>query len=138
MHTLLIEDDAAVQTLVVEILRRNGSTADCVFDGVEAIRLLKTTPYDAVVLDLMLPEANGFEVLQEMYSCRPELMHRTIVITAASEKTLRNFDSRSVLALLRKPFELSEFETAIRACGEGDVYKTSTFTSGYPIILKIT
>ena len=116
MHILVVEDDPAGQALLVQIARRPGSTVDSASDGATAIRLLRQTDYALVLLDLMLPEINGFEMLREMQACRPHLLKRTIVVTAASDRTLRDFDDRKVFRMFRKPFDLIEFQDALREC----------------------
>lgn len=118
MHVLLVEDDPGVQALLVEIVKRDGWTIECASDGVAAVRLLRTKNYAVVLLDLMLPKMNGFEVLQEMQACLPDLLKRTIVITAASERTLRDFDDRMVFMLIRKPFELAQLRRAVGDCAD--------------------
>ena len=117
-HFLLVEDDPAIRSLLITILgKRKNTTVDCAIDGEQAIALLRAKPYSAVLLDLMLPNVNGFEVLRAMRSIAPEMLMRTIVITAASESTLRDFDHTTVFALLRKPFEptdlLGQVEAAV-------------------------
>jgi two-component system OmpR family response regulator len=106
---LLVEDDEAIQTLIKTIFDRQGLMVDCAADGDDALARLRRVRYDAVILDLMLPGANGFEIIQEMKSRERGLLDRTIVLTAAADVTLRDFtDGQLVRRLIRKPFDLDE------------------------------
>lgn len=113
---LLIEDDAAIQLLMKTIFDRRGLVLDCVGDGDTALQRLRRTRYDVVILDLMLPGANGFEILREM-KCRDRaLLDRTIILTAASDAMLRDFaDGKLVRRVIRKPFDLDEFVAEVLA-----------------------
>jgi DNA-binding response OmpR family regulator len=118
MTLLIVEDDEGISHLLKTVLSRHGFDVDSVGDGATGIARLRSNDYSAVLLDLMLPKINGFEVIHEMRSWAPELLRRTIIITAASEATLRDFDRSQVFALLRKPFDLGELVTTIHACVE--------------------
>ena len=54
----------------------------------------------------MMPELNGFEVIEYVRPEPPELMPSIVVITAASKHTLQDFDDSAVGALIRKPFDI--------------------------------
>ena len=58
--------------------------------GVAAIASLRRTRYEAVVLDLMLPRCNGFEVLAYMRAERPAMLKRVVVITAATPMAIED------------------------------------------------
>lgn len=112
---LLIDDDPCVRGLLGALMTRHGLTHETACDGAEAIALLRRRDYGAVVLDLMLPERNGFEVLRFLEAERPHMLERVVVITAAPEATLRDFeDRRHVSAVLRKPFDIVELGDAVR------------------------
>lgn len=102
--------------LITAVCARLGIEVDIAADGVRALELIRTRPYSALVLDLMLPRMNGFELLREVRACAPALLARTIVITAASDMTLRDFDGGGTLALLRKPFDIGDLMDALIAC----------------------
>jgi DNA-binding response OmpR family regulator len=113
---LLIEDDNAIQLLMRTIFHRRGMLLDCVGDGDTALQRLRRTRYDVVILDLMLPGANGFEIVREMKSRDRALLDRTIILTAASEAMLRDFaDGQLVRRVIRKPFDLDEFVAEVLA-----------------------
>ena len=66
----------------------------------------------------MLPGSNGFEIIREMKHRTRELLARTIVVTAASDSTLRMFDDAAVVRrVMRKPFDQSDFVKEVLSCG---------------------
>jgi two-component system, OmpR family, response regulator len=112
---LLVDDDPCVRSLLVALMMRDGLAHETACDGAEAIARLRRRDYGAVVLDLMLPERNGFEVLRFLKAERPHMLERVVVITAAAESTLRDFDDRRhVAAVLRKPFDIDDLLDAVR------------------------
>ena len=116
MRLLVVDDDAAITTLLVALFSRQGFLIETAANGEEAIEKLRSAEYSAILLDLMLPRMNGFEVIRDIKSFAPALLERTIVVTAASDATLHHFDRSEVFALIRKPFELDELVGAVQRC----------------------
>jgi CheY-like chemotaxis protein len=116
MNLLLIDDDEAIRTLIHAIFRRNDVVVDSAADGAAALERLRRREYDAILLDLMLPGVNGFEVIRDLKSRNPKLLDRTIVLTAASDRTLRDFtDGRLVRRVMRKPFDVGDLMREVLA-----------------------
>ena len=126
---LLVDDDEPIRTLISTLCSRLGLTVERAADGAEGVAMLRCGQYDAILLDLMLPKLNGFEVLREIRSFAPEMLTRTIIITAASDATLRDFDGGGTLALLRKPFDINDLADVLRSCTGGE--HSSPRTSHY-------
>ena len=113
----MIDDDENIQTLMEAIFHQEGMVVDFARDGRTAIDKLRAGRYDALILDLMLPKINGFELIRELKSREPAVLARTIVLTAAADRTLRDFDDAGLVRrIMRKPFELQEFVDEVRAC----------------------
>jgi DNA-binding response OmpR family regulator len=128
---LLVDDDEPIRVLITALCRRAGIEVHCAGDGQTAISMLRKRPYAAVLLDLLLPKVNGFEVLREVRSFAPALLSRTILITAASEATLRDFDGGGSLVMLRKPFDIDDLMDALISCTScGDASSVETMSSG--------
>lgn len=113
---LVADDDLPVTALLRALLERQYYEVESVTDGARALARLRTSHFDAMVLDLMLPSVNGFEVIRAVRSFAPELLSRTVVVTAASTETLRDFDHASVAALVRKPFDIDELSSRVAVC----------------------
>jgi DNA-binding response OmpR family regulator len=116
LNVLIVDDDDGIQSLMKALLVRREINVDCATDGEVALRKLRERTYDSIVLDLMLPKVNGFEVVRDLKARTPELLKRTIVVTAASNLTLRDFDGDQVRRVMRKPFDITEFIDEVLAC----------------------
>ncbi|MEA2236928.1 MAG: two-component system, cell cycle sensor histidine kinase and response regulator CckA [Thermoanaerobaculia bacterium] len=116
-HVLIVDDDEGIQALMKALLLRRDVVVDSATDGDVALRKLRERSYDSIVLDLMLPKVNGFEVVRDLKNRTPELLKRTIVVTAVSNLMLRDFkDSELVRRVMRKPFDINEFIDEVLAC----------------------
>lgn len=105
---------------MIAVLRRSGIDGEWISGGRAAIARLRETPFPAIVLDLMMSEGSGYDVIAWMRSEAPELLPRVIVVTAAAS-ALKSDVWHDVHALLLKPFEVAEFLDAVRTClGKND------------------
>lgn len=112
---LVAEDDASILRLVTAILRRAGYEVDTATNGRDTIESIDRTPYDAVVLDLMMPGSSGFNVLAHLKVSNPQ--HKFVIImSAASPDIVAKAVSLNVFAVLHKPFDISELTAAVGAC----------------------
>ena len=114
---LIVEDDLATQQLLEAVVRRNHFRAEVADDGGTALRQIAATDFDLILIDLILPRVDGFEVLRQVADTMPHLLRRIIVITAASQTTYREcVPLQSVWSVLPKPFELSTLEEQMLLC----------------------
>ena len=118
-RALVVEDDPAIRKLVEKLLRRRGIDIDTASNGVDAVDLLRKKSYAVVVLDLMVPEMNGFQVID--FLKREKLNVPVAVVSAVSQQALKNLDLDIVKLVISKPFDVDEFTKAIvKLCCEGD------------------
>lgn len=114
---LIVEDDLATQQLLGAVVRRNHFRGEVAGDGRAALQQIAATDFAVILIDLILPIVDGFEVLRQVSDTTPHLLRRIIVITAAAEATYSGcVPLRSVWYLLRKPFELSMLEEQMLLC----------------------
>ena len=66
MRILLVEDEILLSNAIKAILERNGFLTETVYDGISAVDYARGTVYDLIILDVMLPKLDGFEVLQTL------------------------------------------------------------------------
>ncbi len=66
MRLLLAEDERALSKVLVAILKHNNYSVDAVYDGEKALDYLESGIYDALILDVMMPKIDGFEVLERL------------------------------------------------------------------------
>jgi DNA-binding response OmpR family regulator len=109
-RVLLVEDDDSVQRLLQTILRTHCTAIDVAADGERALELINGNAYDVVVLDIMLPKKNGFEVAEAINAMPtpPGL----VVLSAIARYFRDRFPIRTVV--LQKPFDINQLEEAIR------------------------
>jgi DNA-binding response OmpR family regulator len=114
MRILVVEDDSLLARGLTRVLARAGHAVDRAETGVQADRALRAASYDLVVLDIGLPDIDGFEVLRRL-----RLRHAAVnvlVLTArdAIEDRVHGLDLGAD-DYLTKPFSVTEFEARVRA-----------------------
>ena len=110
-RALIVEDDPAIRRLVEKLLQRRGIAIDTAADGRRAIERLDAGRYDVIVLDLMVPEVNGFEVIAYI---RENHRHTPVaVVSAVSQQALTQLDLDVVRLVISKPFDVDQFTKAI-------------------------
>jgi DNA-binding response OmpR family regulator len=116
-RALVVEDDPAIRRLVEKLLTRLKIEIDVAGDGRTAIDKLRAQHYSVLVLDLMVPELNGFEIIEVI---KQENMKVPVaVVSAVSQQALTRLDLDVVKLVISKPFDVDEFTKAILAlCAE--------------------
>ena len=84
MSVLIVEDEAKVASFISRGLEEEGYRVDIAHDGRHGLELIKDNEYDIVLLDLMIPEIDGLEVLKRMRSWGKDTP--VLIITAKSSK----------------------------------------------------
>lgn len=114
MRLLLVEDDKKTATFILNGLRRAGFAVDHADNGEDGLHLALTEPYDAAVMDIMLPQHDGLSIIEELR--RKKINTPVLILTAK-----RSVDDR-VRGLqaggddyLTKPFAFSELLARVRA-----------------------
>jgi diguanylate cyclase len=118
-RALVVEDDNAILNLVKLVLEREDFVVEGVRNGLAAINLLKEVPYELLILDLMLPQVGGEEVLGYLESAQPEYLRRVIVTTASPNRMSCDFLHR-ICRLLAKPFDIEQLVLFARECSHPD------------------
>ena len=114
MRLLVVEDDKTLNQQIVTALERAGYAVDRAFDGEEAQFLGETEPYDAVILDLGLPNVDGVSVLNRWRAAG--LKMPVLILTARdrwSDK-VQGFDAGGD-DYVTKPFHIEELLARVRA-----------------------
>lgn len=114
MRILVVEDDSALSNLLVRTLKEESYAVDLATDGQEGEWLAFENPYDAIILDLMLPIKDGMTVLKNI---RGGGLNIPVLILTAKDSTqsiVQGLDSGAD-DYLTKPFSLDEFLARVRA-----------------------
>ena len=119
MRVLVIEDEVRMARLIKRALEEEGHAVDIAGDGPDGLWMATEYPYAAVVLDVMLPGFDGFELCRRLRTARPDL---AILILTARDLELdivAGFDAGADDYLV-KPFSLLELSARLRALARRD------------------
>ena len=113
MRILVIEDEVNLNDIIVKKLKLEHYGVDTCFDGKEAWEYILSTEYDVIIMDVMLPKMNGFEILKRMRS--KNIKTPVLLLTAKDsiEDRVEGLDSGADDYLV-KPFAFDELLARIR------------------------
>lgn len=115
---LLIEDEPHIAEAIRFILARDGWQVATHDDGASALEVIRASPPDVLVLDLMLPGRSGLEILADLRRDAALAALPVLVLSAAGQGTARDdADRAGASAFMTKPFANAEVLAAIRALG---------------------
>lgn len=120
-HILVVEDEATVAALVVEVLSEEGHEVESVLDSREGLERIKRGAYDLVICDLKMPELDGRALYAELVNTGHPARHRLLLITGdtLNQDTIA-FLEKSKLPHLAKPFLVEELKVAVHSLlGQG-------------------
>ena len=114
MRVLLVEDDLAAARGVALMLKASGTVVDQADTGEEALELVRHYDYDIVILDLMLPDMEGYEVVRRMRASRIET---PVLILSGLSRPQAKVKALAMGAddFITKPFDRSELVARIQA-----------------------
>ena len=134
MKILIVDDEDKIREVIKEYLEANNYECFESSNGKDALELLKRNNYDLLVLDIMMPKMDGFEVLKELPK---EYRIPTIILSARGEEIdkLQGFDL-GIDDYLTKPFSPKELVARVRAILNRtnnilDTYKLDTLELNY-------
>src|SRR5450759_3141626 len=114
MRILVVEDERRVALYIAQALTEQGFTVDLAHDGEQALTSIEAQPYDAVVLDLMLPKLEGLAVCRRM---RQAGHHTPVLVLSARDLVddrVRGLDAGADDSLVQ-PFAIEELTARLRA-----------------------
>jgi DNA-binding response OmpR family regulator len=113
MKILLIEDEPKLNQFIKKGLEQHGYTVDSTINGSIALEMAAVTNYDLVILDLMLPGQNGFEVLENMKQF--QIKTPVVILSAlnSSKHVIEGLD-KGAIDYIKKPFDFGELLARIR------------------------
>ena len=114
MRILLIEDDQTISQNICFILKHEGMITDATFTGEDALEAVKMSEYDLIILDLGLPDIDGYEVLKKLRASNLKTPVLILSGFAATEKKIRGLGFGAD-DYLTKPFSPRELIARIKA-----------------------
>src|SRR5947208_2669417 len=130
---LLVDDNEATCTLITAVLQRDFAV-DVASDGSEAMERLRTNHYAAILLDLRMPQPDGFAVLQFLKEQSPRLLRTVLVVTASlTQAEIARAKAFDICGVIAKPFDVDLLLDAVKQCvspGDGNPIGSVLYSSG--------
>ena len=116
MRVLIVEDEKKTASFVRKALQAEGFAVDMVHNGEDGLALAAATPFDALVLDIMLPGRDGLSVLRQL---RERRVTTPVLLLSARGEVAERVEGLNAGAddYLAKPFALDELIARVRALG---------------------
>lgn len=110
---LIIEDDQSIAELQKDYLEMSDCQVTCAFDGEEGLRLIRTQEFDLIILDLMLPGKDGFEILKEISDTK----EIPVLIVSAKGEEIYKIKGLNLGAddYITKPFGMGELVARVNS-----------------------
>lgn len=115
-RVLLIEDEPNIIEAIRFILSRDGWVVETHSDGGTAVAAVTAKEPDIIILDVMLPNKSGFDILRELREMEAHATRPVMMLTARGQKKDRDLaEASGVSAFMTKPFSNSDMLEAVRA-----------------------
>ena len=119
-RVLVVDDNPETCTLLTAVLRRDFAV-EIANDGSEAVEQLRHKRYSAILLDLRMPQHDGFSVLQFLEQSQPETLRSVIVVTALlSQREIARAESFKIFGVIPKPFDVETLLATVKRCASLD------------------
>jgi len=114
MRVLLVEDEEHLSVALVEIFKNHQTSVDAVYNGKDGLNYAMNGSYDAILLDIMLPQMDGFAVLKNL---RANKISTPVMFLTAKDDVQDKVHGLDLGAddYLTKPFQVDELKARIRA-----------------------
>ena len=114
MRILVVEDDKKIASFIVKGLKQSGFAVDHAANGEDGLVLATSTPYDAAVIDIMLPKLDGLSLVQELRNRKIHLPVLILSARASVDDRIKGLQSGGDDYLV-KPFAFSELLARVQA-----------------------
>lgn len=114
MKILIVDDEVQLVRALSAILKKNNYNTDCAYDGEDGLDKALSNIYDVIILDIMLPKMNGYEIIRELRNNR---ISTPVLMLSAKSQTYDKIYGLNLGAddYLAKPFESEELLARIKA-----------------------
>ncbi|WP_315790395.1 response regulator transcription factor [Fischerella sp. JS2] len=112
---LIVEDSIAQREMITDLLKASGLTVTHASDGVEALEAIQTDPPDLVVLDIVMPRMNGYEVCRRLKS-DPKTQNVPVVMCSSKGEEFDRYwgMKQGADAYIAKPFQPTELVGTVK------------------------
>jgi CheY-like chemotaxis protein len=115
LNVLIIDDNEQITKMISSFLDMSNHDCTVVNDGKEGLEQIKTKRFDSIVLDLAMPEFDGYEILDTLQKEDPSQLRKIIILTASTIpiETVQKFKDLGVSACLQKPVDIDQLLSRI-------------------------
>jgi len=117
MKILIVDDNTNITGLLSKVLKFQGMESDTSNDGRNGLGLIENNKYDAVILDLSMPEFTGIDVVNALNESGKIKENKIIILTASitTEKDLSELKEKGVHSVLKKPVEIDALLSILKS-----------------------
>ena len=114
-NILIIDDNEQITKMISSFLDMSNHECTVVNDGKEGLELIKTKQFDSIILDLAMPEFDGYEILESLKREDPSLLKKIVILTASNIpiETIREFKNLGIASCLQKPVDIDQLLSKI-------------------------
>jgi len=114
-NILIIDDNEQITKMISSFLDMMNHECTVANDGKEGLELIKTKQFDSIILDISMPEFDGYEILESLKKEDPSLISKIIILTASNIpiETIRQFKDLGVASCLQKPVDIDQLLSKI-------------------------
>ncbi|MDH3677001.1 MAG: response regulator [Nitrosopumilus sp.] len=115
LNVLIIDDNEQITKMISSFLDMSNYECTVVNDGKEGLDLIKTNQYDSIILDLAMPEFDGYEILDALQRENPSYLSKIIVLTASNVpiENIQKFKELGISSCLQKPVDIDQLLSKI-------------------------
>lgn len=141
---LVVDDDEDTRDILRTALSHRALEVDEAAGGAEALTLLRDNTYAVVLLDIVMPDVDGYAVLDALQATPAGRGTVVLVVSGADRGTLARLDARRIHGVVRKPFEPLEIAALVHSCAEirgrstYDAMALATLMSGAPLLTLLS
>jgi DNA-binding response OmpR family regulator len=114
IRVLVVDDEPSVAKTVKFVLEADGFETDAVFNGGDCLKKIMEEDYDLVLLDVMMPKMNGWQVFEEIKNKKPEQKIAFLTVMEYSSTVRDKLEKDGLSACIRKPFENEELVNHVK------------------------
>jgi adenylate cyclase len=117
LHILVVDDDMLARMTAAQCVKLQGHTASMATGGAQALEMLRSERYDLILLDLMMPDVDGFQVLTEMKQ-DPQIQDIPVLMVSGTDEagSIAKCIEKGAAGHLPKPLDSAQLGARINAC----------------------
>ena len=114
VSVLIVDDEPSVAKTVNFILEAEGFETQVVFSGEECLKLIEEKSFDLVLLDIMMPKMNGWQVFDEIHKRHPDQKVAFLTVIKYSNTVVGKLEKEGLAGYINKPFENEDLVNRVK------------------------